>query len=174
MTQEQQLNIYGLVRLKIDGKKSILYLVIIRMNYIIDTFISFVEEENGLRKLRGHLRLFFDIESFDHENPIEILIQQFKKHLQTNGLENDFLVKFQKIIPVILGLFTSEFKQNGDAKFIKEYNWFLALFTYVAIKQMKIPEFSDFDQKLSQKLGENPDFEQVMIFIKYSPSTKLL
>lgn len=144
------------------------------MNDIIKTFISFVQKANGLHKLRGHLRNFFDLKSVDQENPIEILIQQVKNHLQTNGLENDFIVRFPKIIRVILELFTSEFKENGDAKFIEEYNWFLAMFTYVAIKQMRIPEFSDFEKVLAQKLGENPDFEQVMIFIKYSPSNKLL
>lgn len=177
MTQEQQLNICGLVRLKIDGKKSILYLVIIRMDTIIETFASFLKEEekaNTLRELRGHLRLFLDLESVDQENPIEILIQQFKNHLQTNSLENDFLDRFPKIISVILELFTSEIKQNGDAKFIKEYRWFLALFIYVAIKQMKILIFSDFEKVLFQKLRENPDFEQVMMFIRCSPSNKLL
>ena len=144
------------------------------MDTIIYTFISFVQEANGLHKLRGNLRIFLDLKSVDPENQIEISIQQFKNHLQTNGLENDFIVRFPKIIRVILELFTSEFKENGDAKFIKEYRWFLALFTYVAIKQMRIPEFSDFECVLYQKLRENPDFEQVMSFIKCSPSNKLL
>ena len=147
------------------------------MEAIIETrkiFESFLKEPNGPANLRSHLRNYLYGEHFDAENPNEILIQQFKNHLQTNGLENDFLGRFPKIISVILELFISEFRKNGDSKFIEGYLWFLSLFTYVAIKQMKIPEFSEFERVLAKKLGENPDFRQVMFFIISSPSNKLL
>ena len=147
------------------------------MEAIIETseiFESFLREQNSLHKLRGHLRSYLYDGSFDAENPNEILIQRFKNYLQTNSLENDFLGRFPKNISVILELFISEFTQNGNAKFIERYLWFLSLFTYVAIKQMKIPEFSEFERVLAKKIGENPDFRQVMFFIASSPSNKLL
>lgn len=139
-----------------------------------ETLLSFLNEQDGLVNLRCHLRNYLYGEIFDAENPNEILIQRFKTHLQTNGLENDFIGRFPNIISVILELFMSEFKQYGDSKFSERYLWFFAIFTYIACKQMRIPEFSDFECVLAKKLGENPDFKIVMIFVRCSPSNKLL
>jgi len=134
---------------------------------------ALLKEIKEIKQVRALLRQFLYGE-YDSSNPLEELIQQFKKYIAENGLEKIFMENFHKnCLPICMLLEQKLGEQDGTIAFC-----FLVSITALVslqkmkIQKMKIQELSEFTTTISSKLDEiyKIDINNLISVLQYLPS----
>ncbi len=108
------------------------------------------EKIEEIKQVRALLRQFLYGE-YDSLNPLEELIQQFKKYIAENGLEKIFMENFHKnCLPICMLLEQELGEQDGTIAFC----FLVSITVLVSLQKMKIQELSKFTTEISIKLDE--------------------